>query len=203
MKQRARYGVVRIGAAVLMLLMLGTLAAAQSLTHKNVELCNGVDRSSPDRQIMGCTALIDSGSATAKSRAIAYNNRGNAYIAKGDYDRAVLDYDESIKLNSDYARAFNNRGVAYQKKGEYDRAIKDFDEAIRLNPDNASAFVNRAKTYGSTGEYDRSVLSPHWRRSGTDAVGFMPSWENWRRRWQTATKRFAWSGVPPRWTRVG
>ena len=157
MKQRARYGVVRIGAAVLMLLMLGTLAAAQSLTHKNVELCNGVDRSSPDRQIMGCTALIDSGSATAKSRAIAYNNRGNAYIAKGDYDRAVLDYDELIKLNSDYARAFNNRGVAYQKKGEYDRAIKDFDEAIRLNPDNASAFVNRAKTYGSTGEYDRSV----------------------------------------------
>ena len=49
MKQRARYGVVRIGAAALMLLMLGTLAAAQSRTLKNVELCNGVDRSSPDR----------------------------------------------------------------------------------------------------------------------------------------------------------
>jgi tetratricopeptide (TPR) repeat protein len=157
MKQRARYGVVRIGAAVLMLLMLGTLAAAQTRTLKNVELCNGVDRSSPDRQIMGCTALIDSSSATAKSRAIAYNNRGNAYIAKGDYDRAILDYNESIKLNADYARAFNNRGVAYQKKGDHDRAIKDFDEAIRLKPDNASAFVNRAKTYWSTGEYDRSA----------------------------------------------
>jgi tetratricopeptide (TPR) repeat protein len=157
MSYRARRGVVRTGAAALMLLMLGTLAAAQTRTVKNVELCNGVDRSSPDHQIMGCTALIGSGSATVQSLALAYNNRGNAYIVKGDYDRAISDYDQSIKLNANHARVFNNRGVAYQKKGEYDRAIKDFDEAIRLNPNNANAFANRAETYRSTGEYDRSA----------------------------------------------
>jgi tetratricopeptide (TPR) repeat protein len=155
MKYRARRGVVLTGAAVLTLLMPGTLAAAQNRTLQSVELCNG--RSSPDRQIVGCTALIGSGSATPQSLALAYNNRGNAYTAKGDYDRAISDYDQSIKLNANHARAFNNRGVAYQRKGEYDRAIKDFDEAIRLNPNNANAFANRAETYRSTGEYDRSV----------------------------------------------
>src|SRR5215471_19185886 len=142
MKHRARRGVFcGTAAALMLLLLLGGVAAAQkSQTLKNVELCNGADRTSPDIQIDGCTALINSGAQTPRSLVIAYNNRGNAYMAKGEYDRAVQDYDQSIKLDPNYARAFNNRGVAYQKKGEYDRAINDFDQSIKLNSENVSAF---------------------------------------------------------------
>ena len=61
----------------------------------------------------------------------AYNNRGNHYTRNGEYDRAIQDYDQSIKINPNYPKAFNNRGVAYQKKGEYERATKDFDEAYK------------------------------------------------------------------------
>jgi tetratricopeptide (TPR) repeat protein len=144
--------VARTGATVLILPLLGALAAAQSPKLKNVELCNGADRSAPDRQIIGCTALIDSGGATTQALAIAHNNRGNAYTGKANYHRAIRDYDQSIKLNPNHARAFNNRGVAYQKMSEYDRAIKDFDESIKLHPNNASAFANRAETFRSMGE---------------------------------------------------
>ena len=118
---------------------------------KNIELCNGVDRTSPDIQIDACTSLINSGKQTPQTLVIAYNNRGNAYVAKGEYDRAIQDYDQSIKLSPNYSKAFNNRGVAYQKKGEYDRAIKDFDESIKLNPDYGNAFANRAETYQNQG----------------------------------------------------
>ena len=142
-------GVVRGMASALVLLLLGGGAGAQRPTQKawfrNIELCNGVDRTVPDIQIGGCTALIESGKGTPQILVIAYNNRGNAYSAKGEYDRAVQDYDQSIKLNPNYAQAFNNRGVAYQKKAEYDRAIEDFDESIKLNPNYANAFANRAK----------------------------------------------------------
>jgi len=132
-------------AATVLLLAAGSFVGAQSQRLKNIELCNGgtraspdspirrLDRTSPDLQIRGCTALIDFGNEKPYVLSIAHNNRGNAYTAKGDYDRAIENYDESIKLNPDYARAFNNRGVVYLKKGEYDQAIKDFDEAIRLN----------------------------------------------------------------------
>ena len=85
-------------------------------------------------RINGCTALIDSGQGTTTALAIAYNNRGNAHTAKGDYDRAIQDFDKSIKLDPAYAKAFNNRGAAYLRKGEYDLALKSFDEAIKLNP---------------------------------------------------------------------
>jgi len=149
----ARRDVVRGTALALMLLLLGGVATAQRLPRfKNIDLCNGADRTSPDIQIGGCTALIDSGIEPPRVLVIAYNNRGNAYAAKGEYDRAVQDYDQSIKLNPNYARAFNNRGVAYQKKGDYDRAINDFDDAIKLDPNYASAFANRAQTYLNKGD---------------------------------------------------
>ena len=114
---------------------------------RNIELCNGSDRASLELRINGCTALIDAGQGTPAALAIAYNNRGNAYVAKGDYERAIQDFDRSIKLNPTYAKPVNNRGVAYLKKGEYDLAIKAFDEAIRLNPGYGEAFANRAEVY--------------------------------------------------------
>jgi len=55
-----------------------------------------------------------------------YNNRGVAYYMKGEYDRAIRDYNKAIESNPDYAKAYNGRGVAYEKKGEHDRAIKDY-----------------------------------------------------------------------------
>jgi tetratricopeptide (TPR) repeat protein len=89
--------------------------------------------------------------------AIAYNNRGNAYTTKGEYDLAIRDYDQSIKLNPMYAKPFNNRGVAYQKKGEYDLAVENFDAAIKIDPNYADAFYNRANTYQKKSDYRRAV----------------------------------------------
>jgi tetratricopeptide (TPR) repeat protein len=167
--------IVRGTASALMLLLLGGVVAAQRPAQgqkfKNIELCNRVDRDSPDIRINGCTALIDSGKETPKVVVIAYNNRGNAYIAKGEYDRAIQDFDQSIMLNPNYAKAFNNRGVAYQKKGEYDRAIKDFDESIRLDPNYANAFANRAQTYLHKSEYERAA------RDYDEAIRLKPTLE--------------------------
>src|SRR5262249_28100409 len=150
-------GVVRGMASAVMLRWLGggfgAHGPAQTQFFRNIKLCNGAVRSLPDIQIGGCPALIDSGKQPPQTLVIAYNNRGNAFSAKGEYDRAIQDYDQSIKLNPNYYRAFNNRGVAYQKKGEYDRAINDFDQSIKLNPQYASAFVNRAQTYLDKREY--------------------------------------------------
>ena len=117
-------------APVLVLPLLGSLAAAQNPKNgdylKNIELCNGSGRTSFEVRIKGCTALIDSGQGTTTALAIAYNNRGNAHTAKGDYDRAIQDFDKSIKLDPAYAKPLNNRGAAYLRKGEYDLAIAIF-----------------------------------------------------------------------------
>ena len=57
---------------------------------------------------------------------MAYNNRGSAFHYKGQYDRAISDYNKAIEIDPEYALAFFNRGVAYFKKGDCDKAREDF-----------------------------------------------------------------------------
>lgn len=134
MGSAGRHGVI-FGATLLLALPFAvSLAAPQNakLDERltNIELCNGSDPKSPESQISGCTGLINGAHETAAILATAHNNRGNAYSRKGDFDRAIEDYDLAIQFNPSYDKPYNNRGVAFQKKGELDRAIKDFNEAI-------------------------------------------------------------------------
>jgi hypothetical protein len=52
-----------------------------------------------DVTIGGCTAVIQSGKETRSALAMAYNNRGVAYRAKGEGDRAIADFNKAIELN--------------------------------------------------------------------------------------------------------
>jgi tetratricopeptide (TPR) repeat protein len=146
---------------VLVLLVLAPSAMAQKPKRdgylKNVELCNSLDRKALEARIMGCTALIAAGDRKATALAIAYNNRGNAYAATGEYNRAIQDFDQSIKLDPAYAKPFNNRGVAYARKGEIDLAIEAYGDAIKLKPNYGEAFANRAEAYVKQHRYDRAA----------------------------------------------
>ena len=51
---------------------------------------------------------------------------------KGDFDSAIAEYTEAIRLRPNLAWAYYNRGLAYEGKGELDRAKLDFDQAERL-----------------------------------------------------------------------
>jgi tetratricopeptide (TPR) repeat protein len=86
-----------------------------------------------------------------------YNNRGNARSSIRDYDGAIADYTETIRLRPTHAHAYINRGNAKKGKGNYEGAIADYDQAIRLDPNNAGAFFNRGSTKASVGDYDGAV----------------------------------------------
>ena len=77
---------------------------------------------------------------------VAYYNRGNAYFDKRDYDRAIADFTQAIKLDPKDAFAIHDRGVAYYEKHDFERAIADFEAAIKINPNYAVADQSRAPT---------------------------------------------------------
>jgi transposase len=68
---------------------------------------------------------------------------GVSLLNKGEYDRAIVDFNEAIRLDSRYASAFNNRGLAQWRKLDFDRAIADFAEVIRLSPKATIGYINR------------------------------------------------------------
>ena len=87
-----------------------------------------------------------------ESLALAYYKRGTAYCNKGEYDRAIADLTNAVRLNPDDAKGvIYNRGVANGRKGDDDRAIADYTKAIQINPKDAWAFCNRGAAYGKKG----------------------------------------------------
>src|SRR5215470_12212619 len=68
---------------------------------------------SPDVGIEGCTAVIQSGQRRSENLALAYSRRATAYARKGDYDRAIPDFDQAIKLNPNDPLAFYGRGDTF------------------------------------------------------------------------------------------
>src|SRR5262249_21519743 len=67
------------------------------------------------------------------SFAEAFYGRGFAYGIKGEYDRAIADFDAAIKFKGAWSAAFSARGEAYAAKGQNDRAVADLEQAIRLS----------------------------------------------------------------------
>jgi tetratricopeptide (TPR) repeat protein len=59
------------------------------------------------------------------------------------YQRAIENYDEAIRLDPKLAGAYHNRSVAYRLLGEPERAQQDFGEALR-DPKYEAAYENRS-----------------------------------------------------------
>ena len=147
-----RYGMLRFVFCFILIaagFWQAELASAQ--TDKQLSVCDDPN-ATDDQTISGCTAGIQSGRYSGGVLAIIFYNRGFAYDNKSEYDRAIQDYDQAVKLNQNYAKAFSNRGLAYYNKGQYDRAIQDYDQAIKLNPNDAKAFRNRGLAKAKKGD---------------------------------------------------
>jgi tetratricopeptide (TPR) repeat protein len=131
--------------ALITLLGASPILAGQT-RDENLKRCQ---EGGPDLRIGGCTALIQGGRETDQNLSKVFNIRGDAYRNKGNYDQAIQDFDQALRLVPNDADSFYNRGSAYLERKDYDRAIQDSDQALRLNPNDTGAFTNRGLAYAA------------------------------------------------------
>jgi tetratricopeptide (TPR) repeat protein len=87
----------------------------------------------------------------------AYIRRGWTYYWKEDYDRAIADFTEVIRLDPKNTEAYSTRGWAHYFKEDYDQAITDFTEVIRLDPKNVEAYIRRGQAYYLKEDYEQAI----------------------------------------------
>lgn len=89
----------------------------------------------------------------------AINGLGNAYSAKGDWDKAIEAYQKIIEdvFYGTPHFALSNMALAYYQKGDYVRAEKNFQEALKLSPDFVNALAGLATTYMAQGRYEEAA----------------------------------------------
>ena len=83
---------------------------------------------------------------------------------KGEYDKAIEDYAEAIRLDPKQVLAYVYRGRAWAFQDKYDKAIQDYSEAIRLDPKSAAGYSGRALVWNAQNEYDKAI------KDFTDAI---------------------------------
>jgi tetratricopeptide (TPR) repeat protein len=85
--------------------------------------------------------------------------RGDIARKNGNWDKAIADCTEAIRLKPDSALAYSERGFAYAGKHNLDKAIADLSEAIRLDPTDATAYYFRGSAYSEKDDFDKSIAN--------------------------------------------
>jgi len=142
-------------------LLIGTVAlsATAGLVSVSRAVADDIDTCAgpaSDQAIAACTRAISSGRLHGHDLAAEFYNRGINHAHNGNYDSAIADYTEAIRLDPKYADAYGNRGNAYREKHELDRALADYDEALRQRPGPID-FFNRGNAYYGKKDYDHAI----------------------------------------------
>jgi tetratricopeptide (TPR) repeat protein len=147
-----------IATAALSGILLVANGASPASARQDRELQACFSKSNDDALLISeCTKVLDRGGrVTADKRAHAYNERGVAYLRKGEFSLAIRDFDDAVQTHP-YAIPFYNRGLTYGKKGDLDRSIQDYGEAIRLNPKYTFAYNNRGLAYQHKGDAEHAI----------------------------------------------
>ena len=87
------------------------------------------------------------------NRGNAYNNRGLAYAALGQYQEAIHDYNQAIELNPTDMNAYYNRGLSWFQLGEYKQAIWNHKRVIEFGRGDSDVYFSRGLANEMLGKY--------------------------------------------------
>jgi len=128
-------------------------------------------------------------SSNSKAKAIQqpsndFLDRGILFAVRGDYEMAIEDFTEALKLQPNNGKIYTLRGRAYVAKASekvtsvaddfseitafpyaltpklvkvYEQAINDFTKAIKLEPKNAVNYRERGRVYSYKKDYGKSI----------------------------------------------
>ncbi|MFP4165278.1 MAG: tetratricopeptide repeat protein [Chitinispirillaceae bacterium] len=100
---------------------------------------------------------IDRAFSRGDARLASLTTRAALRLKKEEYDSAICDYSEALKMDSTLLGAYNNRGYAYFKKGVMQKAFEDFTEALAIDSDDVNTLINRGGALAELEKYDEAL----------------------------------------------
>jgi len=82
---------------------------------------------------------------------LPYGNRGFYFRERKEYQKALVDYNSAIQLNSSKGELYNSRGKTYFDMNNVQPAIEDYRRAIALDNTKAEFHVNLGAALGAHG----------------------------------------------------
>ncbi len=103
--------------------------------------------------------VIGLGGQPAPEEAVARNNLGLVLDARGEYARAMREYELALRIDPFSHQTLNNLGVTLGRMGRFKESIAYFSKAIRLKPDYVEAHANLGVALEATGRTREAIDS--------------------------------------------
>ena len=99
-----------------------------------------------------------------------YYQLGNDYYEKGDYEKAIENYNMAILLTPIFSEAYFNRALSYYQLKNFEKATADYTKSAELDPNNPIIYNNRGDAYyrkqdfqNAVKDYDKAIqLNPDY-----------------------------------------
>src|SRR6266496_690771 len=89
----------------------------------------------------------------APNLAAVYQQRGYAAASNQQFQDAINDYGEAIKITPEDARIYEQRAAVEMKLNDMDKALADYSEAIKLKPGEVLYYGYRSYIYEVKGDF--------------------------------------------------
>src|SRR5262249_6586109 len=89
--------------------------------------------------------------------AIVHYYRGEALKDLAQFDKALVDLSEAIRMAPNAPQPYAARGDLFANSDKYDEAIADFDKAIQLDNQDAYTFQQRGDAYEAKGAHTKAI----------------------------------------------
>jgi tetratricopeptide (TPR) repeat protein len=93
----------------------------------------------------------------ATNLAAVYQQRAYAAATNQQFQDAVNDYGEAIKISPEDARIYEQRAAVEMKLNDNDKALADYSEAIKLKPNEVRYYGYRSYIYEIKGDINNSM----------------------------------------------
>ncbi|MEM9151428.1 MAG: tetratricopeptide repeat protein [Cyanobacteria bacterium P01_F01_bin.3] len=75
----------------------------------------------------------------AENAVLVHNALGYSYFAQEQFDLAIRQYNEALKIRPNYVTALNNLGHTYERKQLMPQALETYEKSLAAEPKNETA----------------------------------------------------------------
>lgn len=86
-----------------------------------------------------------------------HNNLGDAYMNKGNYSKAIEEFNKAIDINPKYVDAMHNRSNAYMHINEVKKAKQGYLDSLKANPNMWQSYTRLSSIEATSGNFVEAI----------------------------------------------
>ena len=98
------------------------------------------------------------GEKQTREQIILLFNDATKLFQNGNYNQAIVIYDQILESNPNNISTLNMKGIAQSNLEQHTKSLKQFYKVLEDDPENARALLGMGVGFGNLGEYSESLL---------------------------------------------